>query len=172
MGKGAKDSGKQSRKVLQQTTAEIRAATRPSREAYFSQLNDVLKTGGNTTNVPVLNTALEGLKFGQDRTIATANESINRAGLGNTPFAQSLRTGLAVQGGQAQSATRDKIFRQFFEQAPSASLGQTAQATQALQGVAARGAQGQIAGQQSQQQLIGAGAAAGGAVIGAVIIAI
>lgn len=171
-GSKPKDTGKASRKVLEQTTREIRGSTRPSREAYFQQLNDTLKTGGTSNNVPALNTALSGVEFGKDRTLATASDSINKAGLGSTPFAQSIRQGISVQGDQAKSATQDKVFRQFFQQAPSAALGQTAQATGALQGVAARGAQGALAGQAEQQALLGSGAAAGGAIIGAIIIAI
>lgn len=172
MGKGGKDTGKASRKVLEQTTREIRGSTAPSRGAYFQQLNDMLKTGGTSTNVPILNTALSGLEYGKDRALASADDSLNKAGLANSPFAQSIKQGIATQGGQAETATRDKVFKQFFQQAPSAALGQTAQATGALQGVAARGAQAQLAGQAEQQQLIGSGAAAGGAVVGAVIIAI
>lgn len=169
--KGPGDTGKQSRKVLTQTTNEIAGSTREARQSYFEQLNGALKTGGIGGNIPILNTALEGSRGGTADALRATETSLNRAGIGGSTGAGIL-SDTAITGGRATSATRNAIVQQFLSQAPSAALGQTAQATTTLQGIAARGAQNKLAGDAAASSNLAAGGAAAGAVIGAVVIAI
>lgn len=169
MSKGGAPSSKNSQRALAATTNEQLAASRPARNAYFSQLSSALK--GDTGNIPIINEATYGSAQGQHQALAASRASIGRSGIGSQ-FGSGIEAGITSQGARNTNLTKEAIVSQFLGQAPNAALGAAQQGTAGLQTSAANQANIAAANTAAQQQLIGSGAAAGGAIAGAIIIAI
>lgn len=170
MGKQAGGS-KASGKALALQSREIMSETRGSRNAYFQQLQDAIKTGGRGGTIPILNTALAGSDYGKATTLKDTGDALQRAGLAGSDFANPIMRATEISGGETTGATRDAFIRQLLGQAPSAALGAAQQGTEGLQQSATRNAQLKAAANQANSQAAAGGASAAGAIAGAVLLA-
>lgn len=168
MSKGG-SSSKASQKALAASTNEQISASRPARQAYFSQLHSALS--GDYQNIPIINETVYGSQLGQRQALESTKGSLTRSGIGSQ-FGQGIEAGVQSQGGRNTTLQKEAIVSQFLGQAPNAALGAAQQGTAGLQQSATNQANLGAANQANQTALIGSGAAAGGAIAGAIIIAI
>jgi len=165
--KGSKQSGK----ALAATSREIMGETRPSREAYYQQLQSAINTGGSGGRIPILNAAISGSEYGKSRAMADTQDYVAKSGVGGD-FGRGIAQNVDTMGGRATGGTRQAIIAQMLGQAPNAALTAAQQGTGALAKSAQTNAQLTSAANAAQGQAIGAGAAGLGAIAGAVIIAV
>lgn len=165
---GKPKSSKASGKALAQVSHEQMAMSRPAREAYFGQLESALT--GQGSRIPILNTATSGAEAGAKSAMDTTTDALNKTG--TSRFAPGIIATQQSRAGQTTAGIKDTITRQLIGAAPNASLGLAQQGIQGLQASATNNANIAASNQASQSALIGSGAAAAGAIAGAIIIAV
>jgi hypothetical protein len=158
--------GKKAGKAAANITNEIAAETRPARDQYFADLLAAVQGRGD--QIPAAQAAYRDSMAGTEQSLARQKAIYASEGIEATYAAPRLEAARSV-GGQAAADARQAVINQFLGAAPSASLGATGQAQSGLLDVARRGA-AITAGRQAQTSAeIGAGTAAIGAILAALL---
>lgn len=162
---GGKGGGSAS-KSLEKASTEILNTSRPVRNEFSQQLQEILQTGGSTARLPIIQQQVEGAKQAGANAIQGTTESLAMAGLDRTPFGQNIIANQRQQSGQAQSAARFNVVNQMLGAAPGFAMGPLAPALGGLSNVAGVQAQQQA----TQAQTAASGSAAAGAILAALLL--
>lgn len=116
----------------------ISAGGAASRE-FLGQATEGLQTGGVGAQIPLINRMVEQAKSALSKSLLDTQYSLGRAGLGKSPFGQSILAGKRIEGeanianiGPSVAFDMAKMIPAFM----NAVTGQSAQAPQALGGAA------------------------------------
>lgn len=102
---------------------EILDISRPVREQFYGQLAEVLRTGGVGAQIPIAQQGVEATRSAAAGATEATKSRLASAGLGRTPYAQRILSGLGIQGDIATAQVPLDIAKLFLGAAPNAALG-------------------------------------------------
>ena len=95
----------------------------PLREEVLRQIQEALTTGGVGAQIPIAQRAVEAALLGQSAATDATRDSLARAGLTGTPFAEQILASLRLQGGIAAREAELGPARNMINLAPQLAAG-------------------------------------------------
>lgn len=92
--------------------------TKPVRTEVLNQTEEALKTGGVNARIPIIQRAVEATRAGAGQTTQATEESLAKAGIAGTPFAERILADIRQKGALDTSTVQSNIINQIIGNAP------------------------------------------------------
>jgi len=131
MGKSSGKSGS-SNNDLSDLAKEFAEESKPARMGYLEMMQDYLKGGTPAAQIPIIQSATEQSKKATSDTLRSIGDNLSSAGLGGSPYGQSVKAQAEMSGNQATAAIPSNIMSTILQQIPNFLTGQQSVAMQGL----------------------------------------
>jgi hypothetical protein len=119
MGSSGKGEGTESSEALSQLATQLFEMAAPSLEEYYTQTEELLKTGGIGAQLPVIQQAVERTKQATSKSLQGLDERLAVLGLSGTPFGERTRAQTAMTGAQATAGVPSQYYQQWLSGLPN-----------------------------------------------------
>src|SRR5688572_14383634 len=116
-GKGGGSENTSGSAALEAFAKEMQEMSRPVRQETFAQVLEGLQTGGVTSKIPQINTAIEASRGATSSSIKQIDEQLAMMGLSNTGTGQKIRAEALAMGEQRTSQIPSELVQQFIQNA-------------------------------------------------------
>jgi hypothetical protein len=150
---GGKTPSTHAANVLATLSQQMFAESDPARRLMLRQLREALATGGIGARIPIIQQAVRNVQATTQQQLQQARNLLARQGLGASPFAATLLSGIQAAGAQQAATIPTDIARELIGVGPS--LLTSASGIPGLSSAAAIQAQAQAQGTANQQAALG-----------------